>query len=79
MYRRNRLSFPFHGGATTSAIGEAYVYLSNDFQAALGQDGTYRVFLQEEGEGQLYVSDKTGSYFVVSGTGSLAFSWLAII
>ena len=67
------------GGAATSAIGEAYVYLSSDFQAALGQNGTYRVFLQAEGEGQLYVSDKAGAYFVVSGTGSLAFSWLAII
>ena len=67
------------GSATTNAIGEVYVYLSGDFRDALGQNGAYRVFLQEEGEGKLYVSSRTNAYFVVSGTGSLAFSWLAII
>lgn len=67
------------GGASTDANGSMYIYLSEDFKTALGTDGVYRVFLQEEGEGKVYVSEKTDTFFVVSGTEELAFSWLAII
>ena len=67
------------GGASTDANGSMYIYLSEDFKKALGTDGVYRIFLQEEGEGKVYVSEKTDTFFVVSGTEELAFSWLAII
>lgn len=67
------------GGTSTNANGSMYIYLSDDFKEALETNGTYRVFLQEEGEGKVYVSEKTDTFFVVSGTEELAFSWLAII
>ena len=67
------------GGASTDTNGSMYIYLSDDFKKALGTDGVYRVFLQEEGDGKVYVSEKTDTFFVVSGTEELAFSWLAII
>lgn len=67
------------GSASTDANGSMYIYLSEDFKEALGTNGVYRVFLQEEGEGKVYVSEMTDTFFVVSGTEELAFSWLAII
>ena len=67
------------GGAATDANGSIYIYLSEDFKEALGNEDAYRIFLQEEGEGKVYVSEKTNTFFVVSGTEELAFSWMAII
>lgn len=66
------------GNASTDVNGEMYIYLSDDFKDVLGSN-VYRVFLQEEGQGKVYVSEKTDTFFVVSGTENLAFSWLAII
>ncbi|MBR0411051.1 MAG: hypothetical protein IJI25_08635 [Eubacterium sp.] len=65
------------GSGATGETGDCYIYLSEDFQEIIGENGAYYVFLQEEGEGKLYVSEKTDSFFVVQGTGSLAFSWEA--
>ena len=67
------------GDNATDVNGSVYIYLSNDFMEALGTGGIYRVFLQEEGEGKVYVSEKTDTFFVVSGTEELAFSWMVII
>lgn len=63
------------GSDMTDANGSCYVYLSQDLQALLGASGTYCVFLQEEGPGKLYVSQKTSTYFLVEGTESLNFVW----
>ena len=35
----------------------------------------YYVFLQNEGEGQSWVSEKSDTYFVVKGTPGLRFAW----
>ena len=67
------------GDDATDVNGSVYIYLSEDFKEALGTNGVYRVFLQEEGEGKVYVSEKTDTFFVVSGTEDLAFTWLVII
>lgn len=67
------------GGAVTDANGSIYIYLSEDFKEALENESIYRIFLQEEGEGKVYVSEKTDTFFVVSGTEELAFSWMVII
>ena len=66
------------GGASTDMNGIAYIYLSDDFREALKINDTYRVFIQEEGDGKVYVDGKTDTFFIVSGTKDLAFSWLAI-
>ena len=67
------------GGGVTDESGSVYIYLSDDFKESLGTDGSYRIFLQEEGEGKVYVDEKTDTFFVVTGTGNLSFSWLIII
>ena len=67
------------GGAATDENGGVYIYLSETFKEELGENGTYRIFLQEEGEGKVYVNEKTITYFLVSGTDSLDFSWMIII
>lgn len=63
------------GANATDENGSCYVYLSQDLQTLLGTSGTYCVFLQEEGAGKLYVSQKTNTYFLVEGTESLNFAW----
>ena len=63
------------GTDATDANGSCYVYLSQELTTLLGAAGTYCVFLQEEGPGKLYVSQKTNSYFLVEGTESLNFAW----
>lgn len=68
------------GSSTTDGSGIAYVYLTEDFKEALGANNTaYKVFLQEEGEGKVFVSEKTDTFFSVSGTEGLAFSWMIIL
>lgn len=68
------------GDGATDENGSVYIYLSDYFKEILGEGQTgYRVFLQEEGEGKVYVSEKTDTFFVVSGTESLAFSWMIIL
>ena len=66
------------GCCTVDATGRCYIYLSAEFiRAAAG--GPYRVFLQAEGGGELYVAEKAGEYIVVRGTPGLSFSWEARI
>ena len=68
------------GGGATDENGSIYIYLSENFKEVLGTGQTgYRIFLQEEGEGKVYVSEKTDTFFVVSGTENLAFSWMIIL
>lgn len=45
------------------------------FDAGFDVDTVYYVFLQKEGEGDLYVSAKGASSFTVTGTAGLAFAW----
>lgn len=67
------------GTASTDANGLVYIYLSDPMKETAGTDGEYKVFLQEEEAGNVYVVEKTESYFTVKGTDNLAFSWLVIV
>ena len=67
------------GDASTDGSGNIAIYLSDAFKDALKTNDRYRVFLQENGNGKVYVSGKTDTFFVVSGTENLAFSWTAVI
>ena len=71
------------------AVGDALVFASIEHHTdQKEEDHCYnaelgimldRGFHQEEGEGKVYVSEKTDTFFVVSGTENLAFSWTAVI
>ena len=55
--------------------GICYVDIDDIFFETSRTDLSYQVFLQKEGQGDVYVSEKTGSYFVVEGTPRLSFAW----
>ncbi len=63
------------GTATIGADGKCFVDIDDIFSETVIPEMEYYVFLQKEGEGDLYVSQKTGTYFEVSGTPGLRFSW----
>ena len=63
------------GEACTDADGECVVVLDDIFSETIRADLQYQVFLQKEGEGELWVEQKTPSFFVVRGTPELPFAW----
>lgn len=63
------------GTATIGADGMCFVDIDDIFSETVIPGMEYYVFLQKEGEGDLYVSQKTETYFEVSGTPGLRFSW----
>ena len=69
---------PFFGDigmATIGADGKCFVDIDDIFSETVIPGMEYYVFLQKEGEGDLCVSQKTETYFEVSGTPGLRFSW----
>lgn len=65
------------GGGIIGEDGLCYVYFDQIFRETVASDISYYVFLQKEGEGDLWVSEKTQDYFLVCGTPDLKFSWEA--
>lgn len=63
------------GEAFLDENGECYLYLDDIFTEAISSFSEYQVFLQKEGEGDLWVSEKNEQYFVVKGTPMLKFAW----
>lgn len=63
------------GEGETDENGECYIYLDDVFTETVSTDIEYQVFLQEEGEGDLIVTEKNRYYFVVNGTPGMKFSW----
>ena len=68
---------PMFGDVGEGTIGEdGLCYISLD--AVFAQTVTtqqYQVFLQRYGEGDCFVAERRGGYFVVQGTPGLAFGW----
>lgn len=62
------------GTAETDEAGISLVSIDFDFRETI-EKTEYNVFLQPEGEGQLYVAEKNDDYFVVKGTQNLKYSW----
>jgi len=59
-------------------IGEdelAYVDIDDIFSETIADKVEYQVFLQKEGEGDCWVSDKQRRYFVIEGTPNLKVAW----
>lgn len=65
------------GTGQTDESGKCYIYFDPVFQETVSADYTYCVFLQKEGKGDIWVSEKTADYFLVEGTPNLSFSWEA--
>ena len=63
------------GEAITDEIGKCYVFLDDIFQETIATDIEYQVFLQKEGQGDIWVKEKTEQYFVVEGTPNMKFAW----
>lgn len=64
------------GHGTTDDEGICLVEIDDIFQETVGTQ-EYLVFIQPEGEGNLYVnkSEKFCNYFIVRGTANISFSW----
>ena len=63
------------GEGETDENGECYVSIEDVFAETIDTAVEYQVFLQKEGEGDLWVDEKESDYFLVKGTGNLKFSW----
>ena len=69
---------PMFGDIGSGVIGEdglCYVEIDDVFSETVRTNIAYQVFLQACGQGELYVSEKSPTHFVVSGTPGLAFDW----
>lgn len=69
---------PMFGDVGEGAIdktGKCYVWLDDVFAETIDTDVQYQVFLQAYGDGNVYVNERSPSYFVVCGTPGLAFGW----
>ena len=55
--------------------GECFISIDDIFSETINIDMEYAVFLQKEGEGDIWVDSKEATYFIVKGTPGLAFSW----
>ena len=63
------------GEANTDEDGICIIAFDDIFSETINLDCEYQVFLQKEGEGDLWVDEKTSQYFTVKGTENLKFSW----
>lgn len=63
------------GTAKTDENGYCYVSIDSIFAETANTEIEYTVFLQKEGQGDIWVEEKTSAYFVVKGTPNLPFSW----
>lgn len=63
------------GTARTDENGNCFVSIDDIFAETISSSVEYSVFLQKEGEGDIWVSEKHPEYFIVKGTENLSFSW----
>ena len=63
------------GEAVIDDEGLCYVDIDDIFSETIANRAEYQVFLQKEGEGDCWVSDKKPHFFVISGTPGLKVAW----
>lgn len=63
------------GGGVIGDDGIAITMIDDIFQESTDIGIEYYVFLQNEGEGQTWIAEKTNTYFKVKGTPGLHFAW----
>lgn len=62
------------GDGVIADDGNCYVSIDPIFSETISTN-QYQVFLQKYGQGECYVKERHGAYFVVSGTPGLQFAW----
>ncbi len=65
------------GEGRTDESGECVVCLDDVFAETICQGMEYHVFLQKEGQGDIWVGEKNPGYFVVRGERGVRFAWEA--
>lgn len=63
------------GGGVIGDDGIAIIMIDDIFQESTDTGIEYYVFLQNEGDGQTWIAEKTNTYFKVKGTPGLHFAW----
>lgn len=63
------------GEGTIGVDGKCYISIDPIFLETIASGCKYQVFLQKNGKGDVWVSERHETYFVVEGTESLSFSW----
>lgn len=63
------------GEGITDQNGECYISFDDVFLESINSNCEYQVFLQKEGQGDLWVEEKTPQYFLIKGTENLKFAW----
>ena len=63
------------GEGVIDDTGKCYVFLDDIFAETIEVNCTYQVFLQPYGDGKCYVTERTSTYFIVTGTENLRFGW----
>lgn len=69
---------PMFGDMGTGVVdraGVVYISIDDRFAQTIAQGMEYYVFLQKEGDGDIWVGEKASTYFVVRGTPGISFSW----
>lgn len=63
------------GEGCTDDSGVCIVAVDDIFRETVVEGSNYQVFLQKEGPGDIWIEEKTDSYFIVKGTNNLKFAW----
>lgn len=63
------------GEGYTDDTGVCVVAVDDIFRETVTSGSNYYVFLQKEGPGDIWIENKTDSYFTVQGTKNMKFSW----
>lgn len=63
------------GTGQTDEDGTAFISIDDIFDETVNTNIEYSVFLQKEGPGDIWVDEKSNSYFTVKGTPNMKFSW----
>lgn len=63
------------GEGVTDENGECLIFIDDVFAETVSTKNGYHVFLQKEGNGDLWIDEKTPLYFIVKGTPNLTFAW----
>ena len=69
---------PLFGDIGEARIGDdglCYVDIDDIFSETIENNVEYQVFLQKEGDGDCWVSDKARQYFIIEGTPGLKVAW----
>ena len=63
------------GEGCTDDSGVCIVAVDDIFRETVVEGSNYQVLLQKEGPGDIWIEEKTDSYFIVKGTNNLKFAW----